>query len=360
MPVKALLKLKNDFAVSSPAFRHAVRAALAITAAIAAAKSLDLSHAVWIPISVIVVMRPSLGGSLQISWKRFAGTVIGAVAGVLLIYLRLSPVAVFLLVSLLSFFIFYFKTKNFIVFTAILTLSVVLVLGTVFSHTWQGGMERILDTFLGIGFGLGASVLVWPNFARKQLRKEMAALIRAQHTHFRQLRDAYFSDVKDTGPLLTGRLNAARNLEACTEKFRDAAIEPGLRASQRQELLNLTAVFTRIHAILTALSSIVNKSAGAFPGPARRRFEELMDACETEFSLLKNYAENDIRPVRETEFPTTFSSFMAFLGQMRSRGEFENLSLDRRNNSSAFISQINRLGLELIRAGNSIEALRKK
>lgn len=95
MFLKTLSTLKGEFRVSSPVFRHAVRAAVAITVAIAAANHLTLSNAVWIPISVIVIMRPSLGGTLQISWKRFSGTVIGALAGVLLICMNLSFIAVF-------------------------------------------------------------------------------------------------------------------------------------------------------------------------------------------------------------------------------------------------------------------------
>lgn len=358
MSSRTLLKLKDDFKFSSPIFRHAIRAAIAITAAIAAGKNLALSNAVWIPISVIVIMRPSLGGTLQISWKRLAGTIIGAAAGVLFLYLNLSATLIFLLVSLLSFFIFYFKTKNYIAFTSVLTLLVVLIIGTVFSHTWQGGIERILDTLLAIIFGLGASFLIWPNFARKNLRKEMADLINAQHKHFRQLREAYIRDTEDTLVLLSGRVKAAQHLESCSERFKDASIEPGLRATQRQELLNLTDIFTRIHGILTSLSSIVNKSTGAIHGNVRHQFEELMDVVEEQFGILENYAEKGVLMTGTKDFSTTFSTFMVYLGKMRSHGEFENFTIDQRNSSSAFISQINRLGLELNRARHGIEALR--
>lgn len=359
MSSRTISKLKEDFRLSSPAFRHALRAAVAITAAIAAGKTLALSHGVWIPVSVIVIMRPSLGSTLRISWQRFIGTVMGAVAGILLAWPDLSVAVVFVLVSLGAFFTFYFKAKNFTAFTAFLTLSVVLILGSLFSHTWQGGAERILDTVLGIAFGLGASFLVWPNFARKNLRKEMSGLITSQHTHFRQLRKAYFTHAPKKADLLAGRLEAARCLESCSEKFREACAEPGLSAAQRQELLNLTDLFTRIHTILTALSSIVTKSTGVLHGRPREKFEALMDAVDAQFLSLNTYAQKDIMDTGQEEFPLVFNAFMAYLGQMRQQGEFEAFSLDRRNNSSAFLTQINRLGMELTRAGKRIEALRK-
>lgn len=359
MSFKIISNLAADFRLSSPAFRHALRAAIAITIAIAAARGLALSHSVWIPISVIVVMRPSLGGTLQISWKRFTGTVAGAVAGVALIYLHPSIPAVFVIVFLLSFIMLYFKGRNYMVFTAMLTTSVVLILGTLFAHTWQGGMERVFDTFLGISIGLGASFLIWPNFARKSLRKEMGDLILSQHAHFKQLRKSYFDDTAETAVLVGGRLKASEKLESCTEKFKDASMEPGLRSTQRQELINLIDVFTRIHRTLTAMSSIVRNSTGAFHGNIRPRFEELMDAVEEQFAALEVYARKGESISMEKDFNTTFNTFMIFLGKMRGEGEFEAFTLDRRNNSSAFIRQINRLGVELTRAGERIETLRK-
>ncbi len=351
--------LTREFKFASPVFHHALRAAIAITVAIAAAKILALSHSVWVPISVMVVMRPSLGGTLQISWKRLTGSVVGAVTSIILIYMNPSIVTVFILVSVLSFIMLYYKGKNYIIFTCSLTISVVLILGTLFSHPWQNGMERVLDTFLGISIGLGASLCIWPNFARKNLRKEMGDLIHSQHEHFKQLRAAYFNHTVKKPVLLGGRLKASEKLESCTEKFKDASIEPGLRTAQRQELVNLIDIFTRIHRTLTALSSIVSKSTGVFHGSIRPRFEDLMDAVEEQFQILETYARTGRFLTNRKKFNTTFNTFMVFVGKMRSQGNFENFTLDSRNNASAFIRQINRLGVELTRAREGIEALRK-
>ncbi len=359
MAFKHASRLTREFRHASPVFRHALRAAIAITVAIAAAKILALSHSVWIPISVMVVMRPSLGGTLQISWKRLTGTVVGALTSIILIYLNLTIPTVFILVSMLSFIMLYYKGKNYVIFTGTLTISVVLILGTLFSHTWQNGMERVLDTFLGISIGLGASLFIWPNFARKNLRKEMGDLIHSQYEHFKQLRASYFNHTLKKSVLLGGRLKASEKLESCTEKFKDASIEPGLRTAQRQELINLIEIFTRIHRTLTALSSIVSKSTGVFHGNIRPKFEELMDAVEDQFQTLETYARTGRFLTTRKNFNTTFNTFMIFVGKMRSQGEFENFTLDSRNNASAFIRQINRLGVELTRAKEGIEALRK-
>ncbi|WDP91889.1 MAG: FUSC family protein [Desulfobacter sp.] len=357
MAARGVKGLADEFRLSSPVFRHALRAALAITVAIAAARGLGLAHSVWVPVTVLVVMRPSLGGTLHISWKRFAGTAMGAVAGVLMVCLKLPAPVVAALVLVMVFFIFYFKAHHYVLFTATLTVALVLILGTVFSHTWQGGAERMADTLLGIAIGLGASFLVWPNFARKNLRREMGDLIAAQHRHFSQLVAAYFGDDTDMSGLLAGRLTAVQHLDACTEKFTDAAIEPGLRASQRQELVNLADAFTGVHRTLTAMASTVGKSSGVFHGSILAECQGVVACLDRLFSALESYARED-QAFEDQAFNERFSRFMVFLGRMRSQGEFDRFPLDSRNNASAFIRQINRLAADLERARKGIEALR--
>lgn len=100
----SLAILKKEFRWDSVPFRHALKAAAAITFAIVAARFLELRHAVWLPISVIVIMRPSVGGTLRIGWKRLWGTVIGAGIGVGILFLEPgTPVLAGLII--LSFFL---------------------------------------------------------------------------------------------------------------------------------------------------------------------------------------------------------------------------------------------------------------
>jgi uncharacterized membrane protein YccC len=345
----------SELKLSSPMFRHALRAAIAITAAVAMVQDLGLSHALWVPITVLVVMRPSLGGTLQISWKRMAGTLVGAVAGVGLAYIPLPAAGVAGLALVLLFFMFYFKGRHYLAFTIFLTADLVLVLSAAFPHAWQSGAERLLDTFLGIGIGLAASFLVWPNFARKNLREAMGDLISAQHHHFQALCQAYFNEDPDSANLLSGRLAARTQLDACAEKCADAAIEPGLRAAQRQELMNLVEIFTRNHRTLTALASIVKAATGTFRWDIRPDLEDLMGRVEMQFEQLDAYARNGEEPKEDPKFKACFNRFMARLGTMRARGEFDRLSLDSRNSASSFILQIDRIGtgLEQARAGLS-------
>ncbi len=358
MAARPMEKLFSELKFSSPVFRHALRAAVAITAAVAMVRNLGLSHALWVPITVLVVMRPSLGGTLQISWKRMVGTLVGAVAGILLAYLPLPGAGVAVLAFVMLFLMFYFKGRDYLIFTVFLTADLVLVLSAAFPHTWQSGAERLLDTFLGIAIGLAASFLVWPNFARKNLRAAIGDLVGAQHRHFQALRSAYFSEHPDSANLLSGRLAAREMLDACAEKCTDAAIEPGLISAQRQELMNLVDIFTRNHRTLTALASIVKASTGVFRGDIRPDLEALMDRVEMQFLQLEGYARTGEASGEDPDFKACFNRFMVRIGAMRTRGEFDRFPLDSRNNASSFILQINRIGTGLAQARTGLETIR--
>lgn len=353
MQNKNLARLSKELTFSSQIFRHALRAAVAITIAVAVVKQTTLYHALWVPITVLVIMRPSLGGTLHISWKRLAGTAAGAAAGILIAFLQLPLVAISILAFGLLFLIFYFKGRNYLVFIAFLTADLVIVLSAAFPHPWQSGAERMLDTLLGIGIGLGVSFVVWPNFARKTLRQAVGDLIAAQHRHFSQLRKAYLSDAPDSVQLLSGRLRARETLDNCTQKCTDAAIEPGLIPGQRQELLNLVDLFAKLHRNLIALSSIVAHSTGIFKGEMQPDFHRLMDTVENQFSQLETYARTGEASFSHHAFNNCFSRFMARLGAMRKNGQFDRFPLDARNNSSSFILQIRQIGdgLDQVYAG---------
>ncbi|HCY84995.1 MAG TPA: hypothetical protein DHV36_07655 [Desulfobacteraceae bacterium] len=359
MASKSLSRLMGELRPGSPLFRHALRAAVAITAAVALVRHLDLSHALWVPITVLVVMRPSLGGTLNISWRRMAGTLTGVILGVALAYLRLPALAIGGLAFVMLFWMFYFKDRNYILFISFLTAPIVLILSSTFPQLWHSGAERLFDTVLGLGIGLAAAFLVWPNFARKNLRKALGDLVAAQHSHFRELRNAYFSDGPDMEALLSDRIRARTQLEAATEKCNDAAIEPGLVARQRQELMNLVDVFSRIHGTFTAMASIVGRSSGGVRGAIRPELEELMDTIDALYLQLEDYVRTGEETADAPEFKTCFNRFMVGVAQRRVQGAFDGFPLDSRNNASAFIRQIDRIGTGLVQAKNGLKSIRE-
>ncbi|MBI9112432.1 FUSC family protein [Maridesulfovibrio ferrireducens] len=350
--------LRQEFRLDSIPFQHAVRAALAITIAVVASKFLDLRHAIWLPVSVIVVMRPSVGGTLRIGWRRLWGTVLGAALGVGILFLNPANTVLLSLIALSFFLVILLRVFSYTAFSCALTAGIILLLGMLFTDGWQFGLERILDTVLGVGIGIAASFGVWPNMARKNLRKKMFELVHTQAVHFEKLTDSYLHDSVSESDLVSTRIDASIKLDQCSEIFREAAAEPGLRGWQRDNLTRLIRVFTRMHRLLTAMSTIIRRGYGGPLSPIADGMKNILQVTQDHYAWLECYAlhPDECKPV--PDFEKAVNDFIRTVGDARIRGDFEDVPLERRNNISAFIWNIRSLGAEIDRAGRRLHELR--
>ncbi|OEU67734.1 MAG: hypothetical protein BA863_04660 [Desulfovibrio sp. S3730MH75] len=355
---EAVHAFRKEFRLDSAPFRHAVRAAIAITVAVVASTFLDLRHAVWLPISVIVIMRPSVGGTLRLGWRRLWGTVLGASLGIAILFFDPgNPVLIGLIV--LSFFLMILiRVYSYTAFSCFLTAAVILLLGLIFVDGWQFGLERILDTVLGIGIGVAASFGVWPNMARKNLRTKMSVLIHAQAVHFEKLTQSYLEGGISESELISTRIEAAQELDTCAEAFREACAEPGLRAWERDDLTRLIRVFTRMHSLLMAMSTIIRRGYGGPLPPIADGMKNVLHITQEHYEWLEEYALNSDNCMIHPDFEVGVNEFMRAVGDARIRGDFEDVPIERRNNISAFIWNIRSLGGEINRAGRRLCELR--
>ncbi|NDV22511.1 FUSC family protein [Desulfovibrio sp. JC022] len=353
-----LATIKKEFRWDSVPFRHALKAAIAITFAIVAARFLELRHAVWLPISVIVIMRPSVGGTLRIGWKRLWGTVIGAALGVGILFLEPATSVLAGLIVLSFFLMILVRVFSYTFFSGCLTVGVILLLGVLFTDGWQFGIERILDTVLGIAIGIAASFGVWPNMARKNLRAKMANLVELQSAHFKILSESYLRGGVSEAEIVESRIQASTMLDTCAESFREAAAEPGLQGWQRDELTRLIRTFTRMHSLLMTMATIIRRGYGGPLPSIADGMAEILGAAADYYKWLECYSLTPEDCPDEPDFDKAIDNFMAAVGDARIRGDFEEVPLERRNNISAFIWNIRALGGEIRRAGKRMHELR--
>ena len=140
---------------------YPARTTIAAALALLAARALGLPEVWWAPISALVVVQSDFGSSLAISWRRLAGTALGAFVGALLVAHFGRSVIVFGLgvfgVGLLSAALRLERPAN--RFAAITLSIVVLVAGA--DPAWVIALHRFLEVSTGIVAGLLLSAL-WP------------------------------------------------------------------------------------------------------------------------------------------------------------------------------------------------------
>lgn len=144
--------------------RHIVvdsaRTAIAAVVSFLIARLVGMPEAYWAAIATLIVMQSTVGATLTISIQRFAGTVLGAIAGALLaryfpVNLAVFGVGIFLL-GLISETLRLGTAYRF----AGVTLAIVMLIPR--NHpAWVVAEHRFVEVTVGIAVGLAISA-VWP------------------------------------------------------------------------------------------------------------------------------------------------------------------------------------------------------
>lgn len=246
----------------APPLRHAVRAALAMAAGFVVAQSLPWgTHAYWILLTIVVVLRGSLAQTLERRNSRVAGTLVGCVlaAGVLA-----SHLSAWQLIACLT--IAQAVAHGFAVRRYLVTAVAATVLGLVQSHMLQGGgstaidlLERLADTLIGTGIAWAFSYVL-PSWERSQIPALVHRTLAAQARHAREALALGQLHAVDNAPELAWRLarrEAYDSLSALVQATQRAmaeprAVQPPLAALERlqarcyQLLAQLTAIKTML------------------------------------------------------------------------------------------------------------------
>jgi uncharacterized membrane protein YccC len=122
---------------------------------------LPLQRSYWVPLTVAIVLKPDYGSVFARALQRGIGTIVGAVAGAVLLVLvhgswLLIPFAV--LAALLP----YGRSRNYGLLSTFLTPLVVVLIDLLAPAGWQLAEDRLVDTLIGCAIALGVGFAPWP------------------------------------------------------------------------------------------------------------------------------------------------------------------------------------------------------
>lgn len=170
--------------------RDAIRLAIAVFVASIIAEFAPIERGLWIPMTTLIVMGTTIGGTLRKGLHRFWGTVFGLVVGSLLAYAITSHFAQYLVLILSLFAAYYlraFVLVNYGIFVIPVTITVVFV------HNLYSTAnplllleERLLSTLIGLAVGIVATLFIFPArvseeilLGRKKVSEAMADYLAA-------------------------------------------------------------------------------------------------------------------------------------------------------------------------------------
>jgi uncharacterized membrane protein YccC len=216
--------LRSNLTFQSVTFRHAIRLGAAAAIATIVAEVLHLPRDYWVVLTVLVVLKPNFGGTIERVIQRIAGTIVGGVIALLIgIFIR-DRSMLFFCVALLAFISFSIRAFGFGFFTLVVTPLFMVLLDLANPGDWEVSLFRILDTFVGGVLALIGGYTLFPVWEREQLPLQLARTLLAVKEYFDKVAGAYL-----------GKSVAPREIERTK---RHAALEVANATTSAQRLLS--------------------------------------------------------------------------------------------------------------------------
>jgi uncharacterized membrane protein YccC len=288
-----LLEIRSNITFRSSSFRHAIRLGVASAVGGLLAASVHLVRGYWIPMTVVIVLKPNFGGTLQRSVQRITGTVLGAVIGALLVLASPEPWVLWGVLPVLVFFTFALRNLNYTLFSLALTPTVLLMLDIAHPITVTDSFLRVLHTIIGSILALLSGYLVFPLWESRRLPLQIAEALQAEAVFLRALRDDMLG--KKERPISEFRRDAAVAISNASIAGQRLLSEPPDRRGDVESSLAAVNYCRRILHALAAVSDYRTRKG------VQLESEELANFCEAlagAWDSLADSLTNRIQPVR--------------------------------------------------------------
>jgi uncharacterized membrane protein YccC len=153
-----------DASLRSVWFRNSARGAMALAAAVAVAKLIDVQHAFWVVLGTLSVLRTSAAATGATALRALVGTTAGFVVGAaLLVGIGTNPAALWIAFPLAVLVAAYTPgTAPFAAGQAAFTVLIVVLYNVLVPAGWKVGLLRVEDVAIGCAVSLVVGFLFWP------------------------------------------------------------------------------------------------------------------------------------------------------------------------------------------------------
>jgi uncharacterized membrane protein YccC len=287
----------------APPLRHAIRASLAIATAYGISLVMPWgTHAYWILLTIVVVLRGSLAQTLERRNSRVAGTLLGSVIAGALLSWHTPAILLMVIVTLAQGIAHAFAVKRYVV-TAIAATVLALLQARLLNIDVSpafGVFERITDTIIGVGVAWAFSYVL-PAWERTQIPALIARTLAAQAQHAHLSLELGQLTAVDNRPELQWRLARREtydSLSALVQATQRCLSEPRAVRPPLEPLARLLAHSYQLLAQLTAVKTMLLLRRGHLD--ANQLASPLRNAMEKIDSFLGRSAEAGSLPVAQT------------------------------------------------------------
>ena len=203
--------LRANLTFDSEAFRHALRVGVTLAIAVAVSHLFPIGHGYWLPMTVMIVLKPDFAATLSRGLARSVGTLVGAVL-VTLLLAALAPSTAGLIVLTVALYAVSVAVlrANYVVYSVGIASLVVALLAFTGSPAPSLAADRAFYTVLGAVLALSAYA-VWPTWERTHVADRLADLVETDGHYGSALLHAW-AEPASADPAALQRLRLAARL----------------------------------------------------------------------------------------------------------------------------------------------------
>ncbi len=330
-----LVEIRNSLTFRSSSFRHALRLGVASALGGLLASAEHLARGYWIPMTVVIVLKPNFGGTMQRSVQRITGTILGALLAALIMLGSPEPWLLWSVLPALVFATFALRNVNYTLFSLALTPTVLLMLDIAHPISVTDSFLRVLYTIIGSILALLSGYLLFPLWERHRLPIVIAEALRAEAAFLRALRDAMLG--KKERPISEFRQDAAIAVSNASTAGQRLLSEPADRRGDVEASLAAVNYSRRILHALAAISDYPTRKSIRF------KSEELTGFFQALAQALDDLA-NSL--VNQTE-PKRLSKLSILLEQLENTFPAASGKIQKDSETSAGAEQASMTGASL-------------
>ena len=224
--LEAWKRVRLNFTLGSPTFRHAVRLTTALVVGYGLLQWLDPQQGFWILLTTLFVCRPNFATTRRFLSQRILGMVLGLIAGWASISLFPQPLIQSMIAVAAGVSFFANREKHYVVATASITLLVLCSFNQVgdgFDLIWP----RLFDTLIGSLIAGLAVFFILPDWQGRRLYREAAKVLTNHRRYLDEIVHQYEEGKQDDLAYRLARRNAHNADAALSTLLTNMLHEPG-------------------------------------------------------------------------------------------------------------------------------------
>jgi uncharacterized membrane protein YccC len=186
-PLRFWRTVRSNLSFESDGFRHALRLGLIAALGQAIAGFLQLPRGYWIPVTILFILKPNFGGTLQRAALRLTGTVLGGLIAAALSLTIQEDVILIGILPVLAFIALSVRPINYGLYTLALTPMIMVMLDVGHTANWETSFLRVLHTSIGGILAVVGGYFLFPVWEKQKLPGELAAVIKTNAEFLRAI-----------------------------------------------------------------------------------------------------------------------------------------------------------------------------